>query len=47
MPVQVNIKLNDLQQKERLQLLANKNTNGNISALIKLLADGKEILTAK
>ena len=43
MSVQVNINLNDLAQKERLQQLANRNTNGNISALIKLLADGKEI----
>ena len=30
-------------QKRSIQDLANKNTDGNISALIKMLADGKEI----
>jgi len=40
---QLNIKLDSNSQKKRLQDLANRNTDGNISALIKMLADGKEI----
>ena len=32
-----------LEYKEKLQLLANKNSNGNISELLRMLADGKDI----
>lgn len=32
-----------IEYKERLQLLANKNSNGNISELLRMLADGKDI----
>lgn len=41
--IQLSIKLDSDEQKRKLQILANKNTDGNISALIKMLADGKEI----
>ena len=32
-----------IKHKEKLQLLANKNSNGNISELLRMLADGKAI----
>ena len=32
-----------VEHKGKLQLLANKNSNGNISELLRMLADGKEI----
>lgn len=31
------------EDKDRLQIIANKNTDGNITKLIKLFANGKEI----
>jgi len=32
-----------VEYKEKLQFLANKNSNGNISELLRMLADGKDI----
>ena len=32
-----------IEHKARLQQLANKNSNGNISELLRMLADGKTI----
>ena len=32
-----------IEYKKKLQLLANKNSNGNISELLRMLADGKNI----
>ena len=40
--VQMNIKVSE-KQKRKLQDLANLNTDGDLTALIKMLADGKEI----
>ena len=38
----LEVKLTE-KQKERLQAKANKNSNGNLSELVRMLADGKEI----
>lgn len=32
-----------IKYKEKLQALANKNSNGNISELLRMLADGRSI----
>jgi hypothetical protein len=40
--VQVNVKLT-FQQKRKLQNLANKNSDGDVTALIKMLINGSDI----
>lgn len=38
----IHLKVSE-KQKDNLQTMANKNTNGNITSLIKLFADGEKI----
>ena len=40
--IQLNVKVK-ISQKAELQVLANNNSNGNITELIGMFADGKEI----